>query len=76
MAKRRMRFVTWAKKDINDKTPISYIFTDSEGKTTHFTSENIVSFSFMARLREAWIEKIELVDDKLGKHWIAVLYED
>jgi len=69
--KRRMRFVTWAKKDPNDSRPIHYTFKGSDG-TQHFTSEDVVSFSTMERIRNAWVEKIELIDGV----WNAVIYED
>ena len=74
--KRRMRFGTWCKKDPDDTTMIAYTFTDSDGHTTYFTSEDSCSFTFIGRLRNAWIKKIELIENEFGKQWNAVLYEE
>lgn len=74
--KRRMRFVTWAKKDPDDETKIFYTFrikeTDKSSKTIYFTSEDTVSYSMIERIRVAWIEKIEKVNDA----WNVIIYED
>jgi hypothetical protein len=76
MAKRRMRFITWAKKDPNDDTKIFYTFrtkeADKSSKTLYFTSEDEVSFSMMERIRAAWVEKIE----KVNNAWNVIIYED
>ena len=74
--KRRMRFGTWCRKDPDDTTLIAYTFTDSDGETSYFTSEDECSYSFLGRLRNAWIESIDLVENEFGKQWNAVLYED
>ena len=69
--KRRMRFVTWARKDENDETPIIYTFKTEDG-VMRFTSENTVGFSMLERIRRAWIESIE----HDGLCWIVNIYED
>lgn len=81
MAKRRMRFVTWAKKDPNDETPIRYTvrMKDPYYKTEtikHYTSEEAVSYSTLERIRAAWVESIERVETEDGAVWEVVLYED
>jgi hypothetical protein len=75
---RRTRFITWAKKDPTDETPIQYTFhmKDWNGfeHTEHFTSEEPVStvpHLTMTRLQQAWVKSVELVDNK----WNVVLYE-
>ena len=69
--KRRMRFITWASKDPDDDTKIFYTFRAKE-KTLYFTSEDTVSFSMMERIRAAWVEKIE----KVNNAWNVIIYED
>ena len=79
---RRMRFITWCRKDPDDKTPIHYTFkmkeADGEEHIAFFTSEDTCSFSMMERIRQAWIEKIELIDidNEFCKSWHVVIYED
>ena len=68
---RRTRFITWAKKDPEDTTPIRYTFKGWD-KTHHFTSEDTVSPAMMERIRWAWIEKIEKIDGR----WDVILQED
>lgn len=78
--KRRMRFITWVKKDPDDTTKIVYTFKakerDGEEKTVCFTSEDICTLSMLNRIREAWIEKIERVHNENEDYWNVVLYED
>lgn len=80
MAKRRTRFITWCKRDVEDETPIRYTFkskeADGQESVEHFTSEQCVSFSLLERIRYAWIESITLESDESGNYWNAVLYED
>ena len=77
---RRMRFITWCNKDPEDETFIKYTFKekDADGNVIekHFTSEDTCSFSFMERLRNAWVESIILVEKSWGNYWNVVLYED
>ena len=77
---RRMRFITWCKKDPEDETFIKYTFKekDDDGNVIekYFTSEDTCSFSFMERLRNAWVESIILVENSVEKYWNAILYED
>ncbi len=71
--KRRTRFITWCRRDMNDERKINYTFRNFEdGEDAHFTSEETCSFSTMERIRYAWIESIELIDDE----WHVVLYEE
>ena len=70
--KRRTRFITWAKRDTNDERKINYTFRDRDGNTQAFTSDDYCGFVFMERLRQAWIETIELINGE----WYATLYED
>ncbi len=74
MSKRRMRFVTWCRKDPNDETKIVYTFHTYDGKSMHFTSEDDLENPYMMleRIREAWIRKIERFPD----HWEVELYEE
>ncbi len=80
MAKRRMRFMTWARKDPDDETKIVYTFRtkewDGTTKTMYFTSEDTVAYSMIRRIRAAWIEKIERVQNEFEDCWNIVLYED
>ena len=72
---RRMRFGTWCKKDIDDNTKIIYTFrmTENDGTehTENFTSEDAVPWSWLERIRYAWIDKIERDQDA----WIVTIYE-
>lgn len=70
--KRRMRFVTWCKKDVNDERKINYTFKTYENEVLKFTSEEEQPRSMLIRLQNAWIEKIEL----LNNEWFVTLYED
>ena len=78
--KRRMRYGTWCKKDPEDTTKIVYTFKmkewDGYKHTELFTSEDPQSFSMIHRLREAWIESIERVQNDFSDHWAVILYED
>lgn len=80
MAKRRIRFITWAKKDPDDETPIVYTFKtkewDGSSKTLYFTSEDFVSPAMMSRIRAAWVEKIDRVKNEFENCWNVVLYEE
>ena len=70
--KRRMRFITWCKKDVNDERKINYTLKTYEGTTLKFTSDEEQPYSMLVRLQDAWIEKLELVNNE----WFAILYED
>lgn len=70
---RRMRFITWAKKDPNDESRIVYTFKTAK-ETMHFTSDDYVNWSIMERIRQAWIEDIKW--NQKGGFWDVVLYED
>ena len=76
MSKRRMRFGTWCKKDLNDETMIIYTVHlkewDGKENTKYFTSKDIVSFSMIHRLYEMWIKSIKRVKNA----WVVELYED
>lgn len=71
---RRMRFKTWCKKDVDDERKINYKFTmkDEEEKVVEFTSEDEMPIWMIGRIREAWVRKIELINDE----WYAEIYED
>ncbi len=69
---RRTRFITWCRKDPNDETPINYTFKTSDKEILNFSSEDVVSFSTMERIRNAWIENIQLVNGV----WNVTIYED
>ena len=71
MAKRRMRFVTWCKKDVNDERKINYTLKTYDDKVLNFTSEEEQPRSMLIRLQNAWIDKIKLVNNE----WFANLYE-
>ena len=68
---RRTRFVTWCRRDPDDERPIKYTFKSTDG-IQKFTSDDVVSFSTMERIRNAWIESIELIDNT----WNVVIYEE
>ena len=72
MAKRRMRFVTWCKKDVNDERKINYTLKTYDYKVLNFTSEEEKPRSMLIRLQNAWIDKIKLVNNE----WFANLYEE
>lgn len=72
MAKRRMRFVTWCKKDVNDERKIHYTLRTYDGKVLKFTSEEEQPRSMLNRVRNSWIDKIELVNNE----WFVTLYEE
>ena len=72
MAKRRMRFVTWCKKDVNDERKINYTLKTYDDKVLNFTSEEEQPRSMLIRLQNAWIDKIKLVNNE----WFATLYEE
>lgn len=67
-----MRFVTWCKKDLNDERKINYTLKTYDGKTLKFTSDDDQPYSMLVRLQDAWIEKIDLIDNE----WYATLYEE
>jgi len=78
---RRMRFGTWCKKDPYDKRKIIYTFhmkeADGEKHDSFFTSEDIVSCNMISRIREAWVKKIELLNNEFEQDaWSVELYED
>ena len=78
--KRRMRFGTWCRKDLEDTTKIVYTFKmkewDGTVETRYFTSEDVVSYSMIERIRNAWIESVERIRNEFSDHWYVVLYED
>lgn len=84
ITRRRTRFVTWAKKDPDDERKIHYTFrmkeSDGTAHTENFTSDDWFgpenAYSMLERVRNAWIEFIELVDTPSGPEWFVVLYED
>ena len=79
MGKRRLRFGTWCRKDEDDERKINYTFTDSNGEVLYFTSEDIVSWNMLSRIRNAWITSIKLIKNEFNNpegEWYAVLYED
>ena len=69
---KRMRFVTWCKKDVNDKRKINYTLKTYDDKVLNFTSEEEQPLSMLIRLQNAWIDKIELVNNE----WFVTLYEE
>ena len=71
MGKRRTRFVTWCKRDPDDERRIKLTFKGSDG-IMEFTSGDVVSRSMMERIRNAWVESIELINNV----WNVVIYED
>lgn len=74
---RRMRFVTWCKKDPEDERKINYTFKHSNGCVSHFTSEDELSLHIFLKVQNAWIENIELVNqsENFAGEWNVVLYE-
>lgn len=71
MTKRRMRFITWVKKDPEDETPIDYTFTWADGTVSQFTSEDEVAYGFIKIIRNAWVDTIEKIDGR----WKVKIYE-
>ena len=74
---RRMRFVTWCKKDPEDERKINYTFKHSNGHVSHFTSEYELSLHIFLKVQNAWIENIELVNqsENFAGEWNVILYE-
>lgn len=70
--KRRMRFATWCKKDVNDERKINYTLKTYDNKILNFTSDEGQPQSMLIRLQNAWIDKIELINNE----WFATLYEE
>ena len=69
---KRMTFLTWAKKDPNDETPLKIVLKPSKGRAMKFSSEKAITFAEMERLRRAYVRKVEKVNDV----WEIELYED
>ena len=69
---RRMRFVTWCKKDVNDERKIHYTLRTYDDNVLKFTSEEEQPRSMLNRVRNSWIDKIELVNNE----WFVTLYEE
>ena len=69
--KRRTRFVTWAKRDPEDTKAMKITFKSTDG-VIKLNSGQPISYSMMERIREAWIESVELVDNE----WIIIIYEE
>ena len=69
---KRMRFLTWCKKDINDERKINYTIKTYENEVIKFTSDEPQTNSMLRRLQEMWIDKIELINNE----WFVSLYED
>ena len=67
-----MRFVTWCKKDVNDKRKINYTLKTYDDKVLNFTSEEEQTHSMLIRLQNDWIDKIKLVNNE----WFVTLYEE
>ena len=67
-----MRFVTWCKKDVDDERKINYTLKAHDGKILKFTSEEEQPHSMLNRVRNSWIDKIELVNNE----WFVTLYEE
>ena len=69
---RRMKFVTWCKKDVDDERKINYTLKTHDCKILKFTSEEEQPHSMLNRVRNSWIDKIELVNNE----WFVTLYEE
>lgn len=80
MSKRRVRFITWCRKSPDDETKIVYTYkmkeADGTTETRYFTSEDIVSWSMLSRIRNAWVESIERVKNEFEDVWNVVIYDD
>ncbi|MBQ1789747.1 MAG: hypothetical protein II008_06195 [Oscillospiraceae bacterium] len=76
MKNRRIRFVTWCNRDVDDNTKIIYTFRMVNGDGTqevkHFTSDDEVPYSMLGRIQQAWIESIDLT----AEGWNVTIYED
>lgn len=68
----KMSFYDWCKKDLKDERKINYKFKTHNGELKEFTSDDLVSYDIITRLRASLIDKVELVHDE----WNAVIYEE
>lgn len=77
---KRIRLENWWREDIDDERKINYIFRDSKtNKTYYFTNEDSWSYGITKRLKHAWIESVELINNKFSNpegEWYVTLYED
>lgn len=69
---KRMTFLTWAKKDPNDETPLKITLRSFDGLTMCFDSDTPISHSTMEKLRKSWVSNVK----KENGVWILDLYED
>ena len=79
MNKHIMRFSVWCREDEDDERKINYTFIDSNGETSYFTSEDIVSWDMLSRIRNAWLINAELIKNEFNnaeEEWHVVLQED
>lgn len=72
MKNKRERFITWARTDENDPTPLKITLKTKSNEKLYFSTDKPVSFSEMHRIQNAWVESI----NKKGGFWICQLYED
>ena len=56
-----MNFREWCKLDINDERKIHYVFWDNKGKCHVFTSDDIVSWEMLEKIRNSIIEDVMLL---------------
>lgn len=70
--RRLLRFLTWCKRDIADERKINYTFRTYENEVLKFTSEEEQPGSLLVRLQNAWVEKIELINNE----WFVTLCEE
>lgn len=75
-----IRLKDWWRENIDDERKINYIFINSKtNKIYYFTNEDSLSHGITERLRHAWIESIELINDEFNNpegEWYVTLYED
>ena len=77
---KRIKLKNWWQEDIDDERKINYIFINNKtNKTYYFTNEDSLSYGITERLRHAWIESIELIQNEFNNpegEWYVTLYED
>lgn len=66
-----MNFREWCKLDENDERKINYTLWDIKGKCHVFTSDDIVSWEMLAKVRNSVIEDLKL----LYNEWFVELRE-
>lgn len=66
-----MNFREWCKLDVDDERKIHYVFWNNKGKRHIFTSDDIVSWEMLEKIRNSVIEDIMI----LHNEWFVEIRE-